>query len=118
MMYRRNKATTPRAALMGAIAKLSKMGADGYKAILDSLMRVGLYQEAERENRQRTRRAYRNALHSAYPYCGVRHRDRLARQIAAGQKTAANGVVEYDGPEGQFNLYHQHLGPAWRASSH
>ena len=93
MMYRRNSALHVRTGMLGSIAALCAQGAAGFVAKLDALVKTGLYAAAERENRRRTRAYRRWVRHNSYPYCGKRHRARLARPIAAGQKTAANGVV-------------------------
>lgn len=50
-------------------------------------------EQRRRQTRRLFRDGFRERRHASWPYCGKRHRERLARQIAAGQKKADNGVL-------------------------
>lgn len=92
MMYRRSSARQPRT-FAQHIAAAGGIAAMAANSVLDVIMRMGMFERAERENRQRTRVFKRNSKHSSWPYCGDRHRARIGRQIDAGRLRADNGLV-------------------------
>lgn len=66
------------------------------EALLGALIKVGIYEQAMRENRRRTRVSRRYNRSTAYANVGLngpRAVARRLRQIAAGSLTAANGLV-------------------------
>lgn len=92
MMYRRHAVQQPRISHhKNAIGQSFATMAAGQ--VMAFLVQMGVIDRAERENRRRDRQIKRARKHSSFPYCGKLQRERFARQIAAGQKTAANGVV-------------------------
>jgi hypothetical protein len=60
---------------------------------LRTLLLAALTTDATKQTvRRRVLRTIKRA-HQTRPFCGKRHRARLARQIRDGHKTEANGVV-------------------------
>ena len=92
MMYRRNAAQTLRRGFIGSVA-------DSVTTAVAKMMTAtfeALYEQAWRENRQRERFEKHARRHTTYQASGLNgHRAvaRRCRQIAAGQLTAANGLV-------------------------
>jgi hypothetical protein len=92
MMYRRHAAQQPRRSRIIAVADAVHTAVSAMLAI------AGVYDQAWRENRQRDRLEKWQLKHSTFHARGLngdRAVARRCRQIASGELTSANGLVDY-----------------------
>ncbi len=95
MMYRRHAAQHS-AKTFDNIASIAQVVVGMVAGFFETLVKMGVFAQAERENRRRTRYAKRWTKHHNYMghgLNGTRAMARRRRQIAAGSLRAENGLV-------------------------
>lgn len=96
-MYRPSPAArTARAFMQQAVSAGTNALAIAGEAMLGALIKLGIYEQAMRENRRINRSQKRANRHSTYFAAGLNGKRAVARrqrQIAAGSLRVANGLV-------------------------
>lgn len=95
VMYRRHAAQHSVRAFNN-IASAAQSTVGTLAGFFETLVKLGVFAQAERENRRFNRvakRQHRNSVYSESGLNGARAMARRARQIAAGSLTTANGLV-------------------------
>jgi hypothetical protein len=95
MMFRRHAAQFS-AKSFENIATAAQTTVGAVSGFFETLIKMGVFAQAERENRRRTRQFKRYNKHHNYRGHGLNGARAMARrrcQIAAGSLTASNGLV-------------------------
>ena len=97
MMYRRHAALHSAWQADNLVAQNDKASGHGtLEAFFATLMKLGIFAQAERENRKfnsADKRRHKNSMYSASGLNGERAMARRRQQIAAGSLRAENGLV-------------------------